>query len=106
MSDSMISSYLITYLKDYLTNPIRSVNYGIQTLYKNITNAVQLQQNILQLCKLESKRMGLFINYSHAAAKRILQQLESSSLFNLPIPRFTLKIRENLNTHHSSISLN
>ena len=36
---------------------------------QNITNAVQLEQNILHLCKLESKTDVLFINYSHAAAK-------------------------------------
>ena len=96
MSNSTISSYLITYLKSYLTKPYTL--YILQSPHplQNITNAVPFQQDILQLCKLKSKRLELFINYSHAVVRRILQQMESSSLFNFPILRFILEIKENI----------
>ena len=94
MSNSTISSYLITYLKSYLTKPYTLYILQYSHPLQNITNAVPFQQDILHLCK--SKRLELFINYSHAAVRRILQQMESSSLFNLPILRFILEIKENI----------
>ena len=96
MSNSTISSYLITYLKSYLTKPYTLYILQYSHPLQNITNVVPFQQDILQLCKLKSKRLELFINYSHAAVRRILQQMESSSLFNLPILRFILEIKENI----------
>ena len=73
MSNNTISSYLITYLKNYLTKPYTLYRLQYSNALQNITNVVPFQQDILQLCKLKSKRLELFINYSHTAVRRILQ---------------------------------
>ena len=62
---------------------------------RNITSVVPFQRDTLQLCKLESEKDELFINYSMPQQK-ILQQLESISLTKLPILCFILEIEENI----------
>ena len=64
------SSYFITHLKNYLTKLSTLYRFQSSNPLQNITSAVQFQQDTLQFCKLESERDELFINYSHAAAKR------------------------------------
>ena len=46
-------------------------------LLQNIISDVQFQQDTLQLCKFESEKDELFINYVHAAAKRYPTALQT-----------------------------
>ena len=102
-SSSLISSYLITCLKDYLSKPYTLYKFQSSNPLQNITSVVQFQQDTLQLCKLESEKDELFINYFHAAAKgsstarvNFINQIANTMLH-------TGNRREYFNPHHSLI---
>ena len=103
MSNSTISSYLITYLKNILTKLYTLYRLQSSNPLQNITNAVQFQQDILQLCKLKSKRRGC------SSIILTLQQKDSSTArveFIIQFVNTTLHTgnqREYLNPHHSLI---
>ena len=91
------------YLKNYLTKPYMLYRLQSSNPLQNITNAVQFQQDILQLCKLKSKRRGC------SSIILTLQQKDSSTariefiiqFFNTTL--HTGNQREYLNPHHSLI---
>ena len=65
------SSYFNTHLKNYLTKLSTLYRFKSSNPLQNITSVVQFQQDTLQFYKLESEKDELFINYTHAAAKRV-----------------------------------
>ena len=89
--------YFITHIKNYLTKLSTLYIFQSSNPLQNITSTVQFQQDTLQFCKLESERDELFINYSHAAAKRFfINQIANTALH-------AGNRREYLNPHHSLI---
>ena len=87
------SSYLITYLKNYLTKPYTLSIFKPSTKYYKCCSISTRYPTALQTRKW--KGWAIHQLYSRCS-KKGLQQLESISLTKLPILRFILEIEENI----------